>query len=44
MVPFLFQDLVDFLAENKVRIVASMPCYGPKNVDEQVGLTSSLCN
>ncbi|GAQ78074.1 hypothetical protein KFL_000070430 [Klebsormidium nitens] len=31
------EDLVDFLADNQVRIVASMPCYGPKNVDDQRG-------
>ena len=26
-----------FLAENKVEIVASLPCYGPENVDQQRG-------
>ena len=31
------QDLGDFLAENKVEIVASLPCYNQKNVDEQRG-------
>ena len=29
--------LAEFLAEHKVEIVASMPCYSSKNVDEQRG-------
>ncbi|BDA44657.1 hypothetical protein COCOBI_06-1350 [Coccomyxa sp. Obi] len=31
------EDLVDFLAENQVRVVASLPCYSEGNVDEQRG-------
>jgi len=31
------EDLADFLAEHKVRVVASLPCYGPKNVNLQRG-------
>lgn len=31
------EDLVDFLKENKVRIVASLPCYSAENVDSQRG-------
>jgi len=31
------EDLIDFLAGNKVRVVASLPCYGPKNVNMQRG-------
>mmetsp|Transcript_62636 Transcript_62636/g.125473 ORF Transcript_62636/g.125473 Transcript_62636/m.125473 type:complete len:470 (+) Transcript_62636:136-1545(+) len=31
------EDLVDFLAENKVRVAASLPCYSAKNVDAQRG-------
>jgi radical SAM/Cys-rich protein len=31
------EDLVDFLASNQVRVVASLPCYSTKNVDEQRG-------
>ena len=31
------EDLVDFLAKNKVRVVASLPCYEEKNVREQRG-------
>ncbi len=31
------EDLVDFLAENNVEVVASLPCYGPDNVDAQRG-------
>ena len=31
------QDLGDFLAEHKVEVVASLPCYSQKNVDEQRG-------
>jgi len=30
-------DLVEFLAENKVRVVASLPCYSAGNVDKQRG-------
>jgi radical SAM/Cys-rich protein len=31
------EDTADFLAENKVRIVASLPCYTDENVDQQRG-------
>jgi radical SAM/Cys-rich protein len=31
------EDLPDFLAENRVHVIASLPCYGPRNVDEQRG-------
>jgi len=31
------EDLADFLAENKVHVVASLPCYGEKNVNLQRG-------
>ena len=31
------EDLAEFLAEQGVRVVASMPCYSQKNVDEQRG-------
>ena len=31
------EDLADFLAEQKVRIVASLPCYSEANVDAQRG-------
>ena len=31
------QDTAEFLAKNQVEIVASLPCYGPKNVDAQRG-------
>ena len=31
------EDLVAFLAQNQVRIVASMPCYSAENVDSQRG-------
>jgi len=31
------EDLVEFLAKHRVRIVASLPCYGEDNVDEQRG-------
>jgi len=31
------EDLVDFLADNQVRVVASLPCYSTKNVEEQRG-------
>ncbi len=30
-------DLADFLAAHQVRVVASLPCYGPDNVDLQRG-------
>ncbi len=30
-------DLVDFLKENQVKVVASLPCYGKDNVDAQRG-------
>jgi radical SAM/Cys-rich protein len=32
-----FDGLAEFLAKNQVEIVASMPCYQPKNVNEQRG-------
>jgi radical SAM/Cys-rich protein len=31
------EDLPQFLSENGVKIVASMPCYSPKNVNQQRG-------
>ena len=31
------EDLADFLAHNRVRIVASLPCYSAANVDKQRG-------
>jgi radical SAM/Cys-rich protein len=31
------ENLGEFLASNKIHIVASLPCYGPKNVDMQRG-------
>ena len=31
------EDLADFLAEQKVEIVASLPCYSATNVDQQRG-------
>jgi radical SAM/Cys-rich protein len=31
------EDLVDFLAEHRVEVVASMPCYSEANVDKQRG-------
>jgi len=31
------QGLAEFLAENKVEVVASLPCYSKSNVDEQRG-------
>lgn len=31
------EDLVDFLKENRVKVVASLPCYGEDNVDAQRG-------
>lgn len=32
-----YEDLADFLAEQRVDIVASLPCYGPENVERQRG-------
>src|ERR1700756_6012404 len=32
-----YEDLAPFLARNKVEIIASMPCYSPKNVNAQRG-------
>ncbi len=32
-----FEDMAEFLAEQKVNIVASMPCYSQDNVDAQRG-------
>jgi radical SAM/Cys-rich protein len=32
-----YEDLSEFLAVNKVEIIASMPCYSPENVDAQRG-------
>ena len=32
-----YEDLADFLAEYKVTVVASLPCYSEKNVREQRG-------
>ena len=31
------EDLGEFLAEQQVRVVASLPCHGPDNVDRQRG-------
>lgn len=31
------EDLVEFLKEHKVRVIASMPCYSEENVDQQRG-------
>jgi radical SAM/Cys-rich protein len=31
------EDTAEFLAEHEVEIVASLPCYGPENVDAQRG-------
>ena len=31
------EDLAEFLARHEVEIVASLPCYGPENVDKQRG-------
>ncbi|KAI2514198.1 DUF3641-containing protein [Fragilaria crotonensis] len=31
------EDLVDFLKENRVTVVASLPCYSSENVDKQRG-------
>ena len=32
-----YEDLAPFLARNRVEIIASMPCYSPKNVNAQRG-------
>jgi len=32
-----YEDMVEFLAENKVEITASLPCYMKENVDQQRG-------
>jgi radical SAM/Cys-rich protein len=32
-----YEDLGEFLASNKVEIIASMPCYSPENVNAQRG-------
>ena len=32
-----FEWLAEFLADHRLKIVASMPCYGPENVDVQRG-------
>jgi radical SAM/Cys-rich protein len=32
-----YEDLAEFLVNKKVEIIASMPCYSPKNVDAQRG-------
>jgi radical SAM/Cys-rich protein len=32
-----FTDLPEFLAEHRVEVVASLPCYGPANTDQQRG-------
>ena len=32
-----FTDLPEFLAEQQVEVVASLPCYGPDNTDQQRG-------
>lgn len=32
-----YESIVDFLAENRVAIVASLPCYQSENVDQQRG-------
>ncbi|MDX1811890.1 MAG: arsenosugar biosynthesis radical SAM protein ArsS [Gammaproteobacteria bacterium] len=32
-----YEDLAEFLAENKVEVVASLPCYMQENVDQQRG-------
>ena len=31
------EDLLDFLVENEVQVIASLPCYSKKNVDKQRG-------
>ena len=32
-----YEDLAEFLAANRVEIIASMPCYSPENVNAQRG-------
>jgi radical SAM/Cys-rich protein len=32
-----FEDIADFLADNRVEVIASMPCYLRENVDRQRG-------
>src|ERR1700686_2850910 len=32
-----YEELAEFLAKKKVEIIASMPCYSPKNVNAQRG-------
>jgi radical SAM/Cys-rich protein len=32
-----YEDLGEFLARNKVEVIASMPCYSPENVNAQRG-------
>ena len=32
-----FEDYAQFLAENEIEIIASMPCYSPENVNAQRG-------
>src|SRR5204863_3571933 len=32
-----YEDMSEFLAVNKVEIIASMPCYSPENVNAQRG-------
>ena len=32
-----YEDMPEFLAKHRVRIIASMPCYGPENVNAQRG-------
>jgi radical SAM/Cys-rich protein len=31
------EDLADFLAQNRVQVIASLPCYSEENVDQQRG-------
>ena len=31
------EDLADFLAEHQIHVIASLPCYGETNVDQQRG-------
>ena len=32
-----YEDLINFLARHEIEIIASLPCYSPKNVDAQRG-------
>lgn len=32
-----YERLVEFFVDNRIQVVASMPCYKPENVDEQRG-------